>query len=337
VPLGLKLLLMTEKVVFSGIQPSGNLHIGNYLGAVRHWVKNQDSGMNIFCIVDMHAITVEQKSEELREATIKTAALLIAAGIDPEKSLFFIQSHNPDHANLAWILNTVISMGEMKRMTQYKEKAENRDFVSVGLFDYPALMAADILLYGTTEVPVGEDQRQHVELARDAAQRFNSRFGETFVLPKAMISKAGGRVMSLADPTKKMSKSDPNQRATVNLLDSEEEIRKKILSAVTDSDGEIIHRQDKPGIANLIEIYSELEQVSTGEVEKKFAGQSYRELKEATAETIIEALVPIQKRYGEVRKGGKLEKILGDGARRAREISGKKLAEVYDKIGFILP
>ena len=220
-------IFQKEKIVFSGIKPSGDLHIGKYIGAVRQWAAGQDEGLNIFCVVDMHAITVSQDPKTLAQRTKEIAAILLAAGIDPQKSLLFVQSHNPDHANLGWVLNCYLSMGQMSRMTQYKEKSEGKESVSVGLFDYPALMAADILLYDTTEVPVGEDQKQHVELTRDVAERFNAKYGETFVLPEPVVPKVGGRVMSLVDPTKKMSKSDANPNGAIGLLEDPKIARKK--------------------------------------------------------------------------------------------------------------
>jgi tryptophanyl-tRNA synthetase len=324
------------KVVFSGIQPSGNLHIGNYIGAVRQWVKSQEDGLNIFCVVDMHAITVDQDPQALRENTLSTAALLLAAGIDPAKSILFVQSANPDHANGGWIANCNISMGQMGRMTQFKEKSEQKDFVSVGLFDYPALMAADILLYNTTHVPIGEDQKQHVELARDMAERFNSRFGETFVLPTPVIGGSGARIMSLVDPTKKMSKSDPNQNASLLLFDAAEEITRKVKSAVTDSGAEIKASPEKPGITNLLTIYAEFSGRSLDEVEKSFGGKSYGEFKEEVVRMIIEKLKPLQEKYAEIRKDDtKLVETLREGAKKAQEISHKKLLEVYEKVGFI--
>lgn len=324
-----------EKRVFSGIQPTGDLHIGNYIGAISQWVKNQDDGVNIYCIVDLHAITIYQEPIVLKEKINDTAAILLACGIDPEKSIFFVQSHNPDHANLAWILNCHISMGQLNRMTQYKDKSESREFVSVGLFDYPALMAADILLYDTNQVPVGEDQKQHVELARDAAERFNSKYGQTFVLPEPIMPKIGARIMSLTDPTKKMSKSDSDANGLINLLDTAEKIREKLSSAVTDSGSEIIYKpSDKPGISNLLVIYSQVAGIEITEAEKKFQGVNYRDFKEEVAEGIIKFLDPIQQKYRNLKEDkGNLEKILKTGAEKARKISSEKLSEVYSKIG----
>lgn len=325
-----------NKVTFSGIQPSGNLHIGNYLGAVRHWANGQGEGTNIFCVVDFHAITVEQDPKVLRENTLSTAALLLAAGIDHEKSILFVQSANPDHANGGWVINCNISMGQLNRMTQFKEKSEKKDFVSVGLFDYPALMAADILLYNTTHVPVGDDQKQHVELARDAAERFNSRFGETFILPEPVIAGSGARVGSLSDPTKKMSKSDPNHGASVFLFDEPDDIRKKLMSAVTDSGSEVKSSAEKPGITNLLGIYAEFSGVSIEEAEREFSGKTYGDFKARVAEMVTDKLTPLKEKYLEIRKDdGKLTQILKDGSEKAYAISHRKLQEIYEKVGFV--
>ena len=325
-----------KRVVFSGIKPSGELHIGNYIGAMRQWAAGQGEGLNVFCVVDMHAITVPQDPEILRERTLELAGLIVAAGVDPEKSLLFIQSHNPDHANLGWILNCYLSMGQMNRMTQFKEKSEKKDFVSVGLFDYPALMAADILLYDTTEVPVGDDQKQHVELTRDVAERFNSKYGEMFVLPRPIVPKVGGRVMSLTDPTKKMSKSDSDPMGAVDLLDSKEEIEKKIMAAVTDSGSGVKYdEKNKPGISNLMEIYAEVTRKSLETAEGEFAGKGYGDFKRAVAEVVVEFLGGLQERYRGLRESGELEKILANGAKKSYELSHKKLTEVYEKVGFV--
>jgi tryptophanyl-tRNA synthetase len=284
----------------------------------------------------MHAITVEQNPHTLNENALDTAALLIASGIDSEKSVLFIQSQNPDHGNLAWILNCYISMGQMSRMTQFKEKSEGKGSVSVGLFDYPALMAADILLYDTTHVPVGDDQKQHVELARDVAEKFNNKFGETFQVPEPVISEHGARVMSLQDPLKKMSKSDLAENSRIGLLDSDEEIEKKIMSSVTDSENRVIYGDGKSGIANLIEIYSQFLGKDIGQIESKFEGKGYGEFKKAVAEVVVENVANIRIKQKEIRESGELEKILHKGAERARDISGKKLKEVYQKIGFVV-
>ncbi|MEK7163844.1 MAG: tryptophan--tRNA ligase [Patescibacteria group bacterium] len=322
---------MNKKIVFSGIQPSGDLHIGNYIGAVRQWAAGQDDGLNIFCVVDLHAITVPQDSKTLAQKTREISAIILAAGVDPEKSLLFVQSHNPDHANLGWVLNCYLSMGQMSRMTQYKEKSEGKESVSVGLFDYPALMAADILLYDTTEVPIGDDQKQHVEITRDVAERFNSKYGETFVLPEAKVPKVGGRVMSLIDPIKKMSKSDSNPNGAIGLLEDPRSARKKIMSAVTDSGSEVkMDWTNKPGISNLLEIYSQL----SG---KEYTGSdSYGEFKTAVADVVEKFLIGFQKKHKEIFESGKLESILETGAQKSYEISHPKLLEVYKKIGFLI-
>ncbi len=325
-----------SKIVFSGIQPSGNLHIGNYIGAVKQWVKGQSDGLNIFCIVDLHAITVPQDSEELKEKTLELAAIILAAGIDPKKSILFVQSHNPDHANLGWIMNCFAGMGQLNRMTQFKEKSDGKDFISVGLFDYPVLMAADILLYDTSEVPVGIDQKQHVELTRDLAEKFNNKFGKTFTLPKPVIPATGGKIMSLVDPTKKMSKSDSNPNATIYLLDELELAKKKILSATTDSDNEVKYDPDKkPGISNLVEIYSELSGKSIKEVEEKFSGVNYKEFKEKVSEEVIKFLQEFQGKYKALKESEDLKEILKTGAEKSSAISHKKLLEVYEKVGFV--
>ncbi len=324
-----------DKVIFSGIKPSGKPHLGNYIGAIKHWATDQGVGKQYFCIVDLHAITVEQDPVELKENALELAGLLLACGIDPEKSTLFIQSHNPDHANLGWILNCYTSMGQMSRMTQYKEKSEGREFVSVGLFDYPALMAADILLYDTTEVPIGDDQKQHVELTRDIAQRFNARHGETFFLPEPIIPKMGARIMSLSDPTKKMSKSITDPSGTINLTDSADEIRKKIMSAVTDNENLVAFDEARPGISNLMQIFSQTTGKNMQEIESEFGTSGYGDFKKAVAESVILALDPIQKRYEELRSNGALEEILRKAAEGAYAVSHKKLTEVYRKIGFI--
>ena len=326
-----------DKRVFSGIQPSGGLHIGNYIGALKHWVEGQNDGLNIFCVVDMHAITVPQDPKILNEKTLEIAAIILASGIDPEKSILFVQSSNSDHANLGWVMNCLASMGQMNRMNQYKEKSDGKEFVSVGLFDYPALMVADILLYGTTHVPVGEDQKQHVELARDLAEKFNSKFGDTFILPEPTIFKVGKRVMSLIDPTKKMSKSDPNKNSTVYLLDNPRVAREKIMSATTDSKRQIKYDWDtQPGISNLLEIYSELSGKSVSEIEDEYkkSKMGYDHFKTDVANSVVDFLEDFQQKYNVISKSD-IQEILEKGAEKAKIISNKKLQEVYEKIGFI--
>lgn len=325
--------------VFSGIQPSGNLHLGNYLGSIRQWVKRQHLTDNIFCIVDLHAITVPQDPIVLHQKSLELTAIYLASGIDPKESIIFIQSHNPDHTNAGWILNCIASIGQMNRMTQYKDKSEGKEFVSVGLFTYPTLMAADILLYDTHQVPVGEDQKQHVELARDIAERFNTRYGQTFVVPEAVLPKSGARIKSLIDPTKKMSKSDNNPNATVWLLDKPEDARKKIMSATTDSDRQVkFECENKPGVSNLLEIYAELTNKTIEQSEQEFATvTSYKDLKEAVAEQVVQFLSDFQTKYHAHYSEGTLQTILKQGAEKAKEISHKKLHQIYQKVGFVKP
>jgi tryptophanyl-tRNA synthetase len=292
--------------VFSGIQPTGELHLGNYLGAVRRWVDDQPAAGSaaavahdaIFCVVDLHAITQPYDPADLTAATRRLASWLMAAGLTPDRSLLFVQSHVRAHAELTWVLNCTASFGELRRMTQFKEKSEGKEFVSVGLFDYPVLMASDILLYDTEEVPVGDDQRQHVELTRDIAIRFNHNFGETFVVPKATFPELGARIMDLQNPTKKMSKSENSPQGTILLREDPKAIAKKIRSAVTDSETEVRHdREAKPGISNLIEIYGAVTGNSIKSIEKEFAGQQYGAFKGAVADAVVAFLEPVQARY----------------------------------------
>lgn len=322
--------------IFSGIQPTGNLHIGNYLGAVRRWADLQNGNGTIFCIVDLHAITVPQDPEKLREAILDVGITLLASGIDPDKSTIFIQSHVPAHAELGWIMNTFTPMGELERMTQYKDKKEKSTFA--GLFNYPTLMAADILLYKTESVPVGEDQVQHIELARALAERFNNRFGEAFVLPKADVQKETARIMSLTDPAKKMSKSDESDKSRINLRDTPDAIRAKIKSAVTDSSSEIKYDpKEKPAVSNLLDIYSSFSSTPVASIETEFQGKSYVEFKDALAEIIVAGLTPFQQRYSELQKErSEVLELLKRGAEKATAIADPMLASVKEKIGFIL-
>lgn len=324
-----------KKRVFSGIQPSGALHIGNYLGALKRWVDSQDECDNVFCIVDLHAITVPQDPKILRSKIRELAALYIAAGIDPEKSIIFIQSDVSAHAELAWILNCFTPIGWMNRMTQFKEKSEDKkEQVSVGLFDYPVLMAADIILYDTDEVPVGEDQKQHVEITRDIAQRFNSVYGETFKLPEPVIPKVGARIMGLDDPTKKMSKSNPASGHAVHLLDSPDKIRETIMSATTDSGSEIKFDENRLGIYNLLEIYQLFSGRSREEIEAKFSGRGYADFKKELADLVVEGLKSLQEKYQKLTEDPNyLDSVLEDGAKKAKEIADKKLAEVKQRVG----
>ena len=327
---------MIEKRIFSGIQPSGNLHIGNYLGAVKNWVKLQDEFESIFCVVDLHAITVFQNPEELKKKTIEVAKVYLASGINPEKSMIFIQSKVQEHAELAWILNTVAKVSELKKMTQFKDKAgKNIENVGMGLFDYPVLMAADILLYDTEKVPVGEDQVQHVELTRTLGKRFNGRFGETFVIPEPYVVKEGMRIMGLDDPTKKMSKSASSEYNYIGITDDADIIRKKIKKAVTDSGSEIEYSESKPALYNLINIYSGFSEKKPGEIVEMYKGKGYADFKEGLAEVIIESLKPIQEKMNALSDNEVLE-ILKDGAEKVRPIAKAKLDEVKKKVGLTL-
>ncbi len=327
-------LKISKKRVFSGIQPSGNLHIGNFVGVLKQWVASQEEKDNIFCIVDLHAITVPQDPKELKGKIRELAGLYVAAGIDFQKSIIFVQSHIPAHTELAWILNCYTPIGWMLKMTQFKEKSENKESVSTGLLDYPALMAADILLYDTDEVPVGEDQKQHVELARNIAQRFNNIYGPTFKLPEAVVPKVGARIMGLDDPTVKMSKSNFKLGHAVHLLDSPEQIRAAFARATTDSLTEIRFDQSRPGLYNLLEIYEIFSGLTRPEIESKFADKNYSQLKEELAEVVIAGLKPLQDKYHQLMGDpGTLEKILAEGAEKARQIAEPKLREVKNKIG----
>lgn len=324
-----------KKKVFSGIQPTGNLHIGNYLGAVKRWVDSQKDYDNIFCIVDLHAITVPQDSKVLRGKTRELAGLLLAAGINQEESALFVQSHIGAHSEMAWILNCFIPMGWMKRMTQFKDKSQKqKSKATVGLFDYPALMAADILLYDTDEVPVGEDQKQHVELAQSVAEKFNSTYGDVFRIPKAKIAKTGARIKSLADGTVKMSKSDDNPAGAIYLLDSPDEISQKIKRAKTDSSKEIVFDESRPEIYNLLSIYKLFSGKSESDIEKEFQNKNYADLKEALAEVVIEKLKPLQERYQELMADpGYIDSVLKQGSEKLTPKAEAKLKEVQNKIG----
>jgi len=349
------------KKIFSGIQPTNVIHIGNYLGALKNWVALQKDGIDpesgsgrtecVFCIVDLHAITMPQDPKTLSEKILETAALFIACGVDPDKATLFIQSSRPEHSELAWILNCYTYLGELKRMTQFKDKSgENQDSVSAGLFDYPVLMAADILLYQTTHVPVGEDQKQHIEITRDIAQRFNNKYGETFTIPEPIIKKSTARIMALDDPTKKMSKSASSPASYIALTDSPEVIKDKIKRAVTDSGSEVKSGADKPALTNLLNIFSGMTDREVAEIEKEFAGKGYGEFKSALAEAIITELKPIQDKFnalmadpstslprqssGQVGTGkDALRKILADGSAKIAPIAQKTLKDVKGKIG----
>jgi tryptophanyl-tRNA synthetase len=325
--------------IFSGIQPSGDPHIGNYSGGFRQYAATQERGEAFFCIVDLHAITITHDPAALREGTLDIAAMLFATGLDPERSTVFVQSHVTAHAEAAWLLSSVTSYGQLGRMTQFKEKSEEEDFIAAALFTYPVLMAGDILLYRTDIVPIGEDQRQHVELARDIAQRFNTRYGETFVAPEGVFPETGGRVMNLQEPSVKMSKSRGAESGTVLMLDPADTIRKKVKSAVTDSGTDVRYDPDeKPGISNLIELLT----VATGEsisaIEERYDGTGYGSFKEAVAEALVELLDPIQVRYRELRAdAAELERLLAVGAEKARASSAPTIALMYERMGFARP
>lgn len=322
--------------LFSGIQPSGRLMIGNYIGAIRNWVALQDACDCLFCLVDLHAITVPQEPSELLERSYEFLALYLACGVDPDRSTVFIQSHVPAHAELTWVLNCHVGMGELSRMTQFKDRLQQGKPASVGLFDYPVLMAADILLYDTNLVPVGADQTQHLELARDIAVRFNSRFGETFAIPEIYLPRIGARVMSLADPTSKMSKSDANPNSYIALLDPPDVVRKKVRSAVTDSGREVRFDEARPAISNLMTIYAAVTGRDYAGIEADFAGKGYGELKAALAEAVVEFLRPIQERYAVFAADrDQLSRILAAGASRARARADTKLAQAHRAVGFI--
>ncbi len=324
---------MTKKRVFSGIQPSGNLHIGNYIGALKQWAMHQDEWENYFCVVDLHAITVPQDPKELKQKIKDNTAWYIASGIDPKKSVIFVQSHNKDHAHLAWILNCFTGMGQLSRMTQFKDKSKKQEMVSVGLFDYPVLMVADILLYDAQLVPVGNDQKQHVELARDLAQRFNAKFGDVFTVPEYMAPPAGERIMSLQHPNNKMSKSANDPMGTVNLSDEPDVIRKKIMKAVTDSGEKIEINPERPAISNLTTIFMAVTGKSEQELDEEFSGRGYKVFKESLAEAIIAELSPIQERFKEIRHSSEIDNILADGLQRAKEVSSKKIKGVEEVVG----
>lgn len=328
-----------KKVIFSGIQPTGTFTLGNYIGALKNWVKLQDDYNCVYSVVNLHAITVRQDPAQLKKNTLSAYALLLACGIDPEKSIVFIQSHVPAHAELAWVLDCHTQFGELSRMTQFKDKsARYADNINAGLFTYPSLMAADILLYQADLVPVGADQKQHLELTRDVANRFNNLYGNTFRIPEPYIPKAeqGARIMSLQDPTKKMSKSDPNPKAFISILDKPETIVKKFRSAVTDSETEVCYREGKDGINNLMGIYSVVTGKSMDEITREFAGKGYGDFKTAVGEAVAEELRPIQERYEQLmNEKDYLEQCYHLGAEKARSISARTLQKVYKKVGFL--
>jgi tryptophanyl-tRNA synthetase len=325
-----------NKRLFSGIQPSGSPHLGNYLGAIKQWIPLQDEYEAFFSVVDLHAITVPQDPSELRRKTLEIAKIYLAAGIDPERATLFVQSHVPEHTELMWILNTVARLGDLEKMTQFKDKSgkSEKETVGVGLFDYPVLMAADILLYDTAVVPVGEDQVQHVELARTLARRFNDRFGETLVVPEPRVMKEGARIMGLDDPTKKMSKSALSEYNFIALSDDPEKAKKKIMKAVTDSGTEVTYQDDRPALKNLITIYSLLGDKSTDEVVAMYAGKGYADFKRDLAEVVASFLADFQKRFAAISDEEAMA-VLRAGAEKARNVASEKMKDVRGKVGFL--
>ena len=322
------------KSIFSGIQPSGTLTIGNYLGAIKQFVELQHDHQCYFCIVDHHAITVPQDPKQLKEHIRSLAALYIASGIDPDKATLFVQSDVSAHTELGWMLQSMTYMGELERMTQFKDKSEGRNAVSSALFTYPALMAADILLYQANIVPVGDDQTQHLEITRDVAERFNNRFGKTFTIPDIKIPQVGARVMSLQEPTKKMSKSDENVRGFISMLDTPKQMEKKIKSAVTDSDGVVAFDQEnKPGVSNLLSLYSACTNKTIDEAVAHFANKRYGDFKAEIAETVVQTLTPIQARYEELINSTELDDILANGSEKAAEVANDTLTKAKKKMG----
>lgn len=324
--------------VLSGIQPSGQLTLGNYIGAIQNFVKLQETHECFFMVVDLHAITVPQEPAALREQTESVAALFIAAGIDPAKASVFAQSHVAPHAELGWLFTTLAYMGELERMTQFKDKSSGKDSVGAGLFVYPTLMAADILLYNADLVPVGDDQKQHLELTRDLAHRFNQRYGDMFTVPEPYIPKVGARIMSLDDASKKMSKSNPNPASYIALLDTPDVIRKKLSRATTDSGREVkFNPAEKPEVSNLMSIYSHCADMTLDEIEARYDGQGYGAFKKDLAEAVVSKLEPLQKRYAEIRSTGEIHDILKQGAENVSVIAHQTLREAKERMGFLLP
>lgn len=325
----------TRQRVFSGMQPSGNSHLGNYLGAIRNWVTQQDQYENVFCVVDLHALSLPTDPEALRANTLSLASVMLAAGIDPERSVLFVQSDVREHAELCWMLSSVTQFGELRRMTQFKDKSGGQDeAVSTALFVYPVLQAADILLYDTNLVPVGDDQKQHIELTRDAALRFNGRYGETFIIPEPDIKPEGARIMALDDPSKKMSKSAATPNSAIALTDDPDLIRRKIRRAVTDSGSEVRAAPDKPAVTNLLTIYSLLSGESIQTIEERYTGRGYGDFKKELAEVVVDAISPIQLRLAEYEANPDVvQSILTDGAERARMQAAEKMTLVRQRMG----
>ena len=322
--------------IFSGIQPTGAKHLGNYSGGFRQYRATQEEGETFFCIVDLHSISVEYDPAELRRTSLDLAALFFASGIDPDRSVVFCQSHVPEHCEGMWLLSSVTSYGQLGRMTQFKEKGGQQGFISAALFNYPVLMAGDILLYRADLVPIGDDQRQHLELARDIAERFNSRFGETFVVPSGVYPEIGARIMDLQDPLGKMGKTGSSEHGTIRLLDEPDVIRRKFRTAVTDSGSEVRRGEDKPGITNLIDIYSVATGETPEEIESRYDGSGYGQFKTDVAEAVVALLAPIQERYRELRADEDgLRRMLAHGAEKARATSGPVVDQMYERMGFV--
>jgi tryptophanyl-tRNA synthetase len=329
---------MNKKIIFSGIQPSGNLHLGNYLGAIKNWVKLQNQYQSIFCIVDLHALTKPQNPTELKKKTLETAKLYLASGINPQKSVIFIQSHVKEHSELMWLLNTITNTGDLFKMTQFKDKTakeKEKETIKAGLLNYPILMAADILLYNTELVPVGEDQIQHIELTRKIARKFNKQFGETFILPKNFTQEEGQRIMGLDNPKRKMSKSASSDYNWIGVLDEPEIIQKKIMKAITDSQPGLEYSDNKPALKNLINIFSLVTDKKTSEIVSEYQDQGYKKFKEDLAQAVVEFLEPIQKRYNEI-SDQEIKKILKQGKLKAEKIAQEKIKEVKEKMGIYL-
>jgi tryptophanyl-tRNA synthetase len=324
--------------IFSGIQPTGDKHLGNLIGGFRQYAATQELGESFFCIVDLHSVTVAYDVQDFHERTLDLAAMLFATGLDPDRSTVFAQSHVTAHAEAAWLLGSVTSYGQLGRMTQFKEKADQREFVSSGLFTYPVLMAGDILLYQTDIVPIGDDQRQHLELSRDVAQRFNARFGETFKVPDGVYPEVGARIMDLQEPTKKMSTTYGTQQGTVRLLDDADTIRKKFRSAVTDSGREVRRAEDKPGITNLVDILSVASGRPPEQIEAEYDGAGYGQFKADVGEAVVAMVEPVQQRYRELRADeDELRRLLAVGADKARAASAPTLERMYEVMGFVRP
>ena len=328
---------MEKQILYSATKPTGKLTLGNYIGAIKSWREMQENNNCLFCVADLHSLTIDIDKKELNDNTYSQLATFLAFGLDPKKSIIYVQSQVHEHAELGWIMNCTTYFGEASRMTQFKDaKAKNKN-ITVGLFVYPMLMAADILLYDTAVVPVGIDQMQHVEIARDIAERFNSKYGNTFVVPKGVVPKSGAKIMGLLDPTKKMAKSGDNDNDVIYIEDDDDTIRRKFKRAVTDSENSIKFSETKPGVSNLLTIYSAMKNITIEEAEQHFEGCGYGELKTQTAEAVIEVLTPVRNKLQELKQNrAYLEEVARDGARRASELARRKLEKVYKKVGLVL-